>query len=399
MADAPVVLGLGAAGGGSSGTAVGGDLSGTVGSATVAKINGATLGTTTATNKNVLVANGSQWASVAVSGDVNITNTGAASVLRVNGTALGSTAATAGTFLAGNGATIASLTLSGDATVDGSGVASLKATGTAGTYQSVTTDAQGRVTAGGNLTGDVTTSGSAATTVAQINGVALGSTTATSGTLLIGSGSQWVTHALSGDLTITNAGVGTLKNTGTAGTYQSVTTDAQGRVTAGTALTTAMLPTVFRVLGADCTQHSTTSASEVVLTTLAVSAAVGATITANSIIWIETAWSMTGSTNQKILRCRIGTTGSGTGGTQFMNISDTTASVVAHYRTCKMFVRSTTSQLFTNTGNFASENTSTSAAGTAAINLANGFDLTICGAVAAGDTVSIESVAAYCFTP
>src|SRR5215471_12662606 len=50
----------------------------------------------------------------------------------------------------------------------------------------------------GNLSGDVTTSGTLATTVAGINTVALGSTTATSGNLLIGSGTQWVTHALSG---------------------------------------------------------------------------------------------------------------------------------------------------------------------------------------------------------
>lgn len=41
--------------------APGGDLSGTVGSATVAKINGQTLGTTTPTDGNVLGANGSQW--------------------------------------------------------------------------------------------------------------------------------------------------------------------------------------------------------------------------------------------------------------------------------------------------------------------------------------------------
>lgn len=58
------------------------------------------------------------------------------------------------------------------------------------------------------LTGDVTTSaGSVATTVAQINGVSLGSTTATSGNLLIGSGTQWVTKAVTGDVTITSAGV------------------------------------------------------------------------------------------------------------------------------------------------------------------------------------------------
>jgi len=44
----------------------------------------------------------------------------------------------------------------------------------------------------------VTTSGTLAATVTALNGTALGSTTATGGNLLIGSGTQWVTHALSG---------------------------------------------------------------------------------------------------------------------------------------------------------------------------------------------------------
>jgi hypothetical protein len=61
------------------------------------------------------------------------------------------------------------------------------------------------------LTGDVTaTANSFATTVAALNGVALGSTTATSGNLLIGSGSQWVTQAVTGDATITSGGVTTV---------------------------------------------------------------------------------------------------------------------------------------------------------------------------------------------
>jgi hypothetical protein len=57
-----------------------GDVSGTVNASTVSKINGASLGTTTATDKNILVANGTSWNSVAVSGDVTISNTGATTI-------------------------------------------------------------------------------------------------------------------------------------------------------------------------------------------------------------------------------------------------------------------------------------------------------------------------------
>src|SRR3990167_1929750 len=46
----------------------------------VEKINGVTLGTTTATDKNILVADGTNWESVAVSGDVTIANTGAVTI-------------------------------------------------------------------------------------------------------------------------------------------------------------------------------------------------------------------------------------------------------------------------------------------------------------------------------
>lgn len=56
---------------------VGGDLSGTTGTATVAKINGVALGTTTATNGNVLVANGTTWGTSTVDGAGIIAKTGA----------------------------------------------------------------------------------------------------------------------------------------------------------------------------------------------------------------------------------------------------------------------------------------------------------------------------------
>lgn len=120
---------------------------------------------------------------------------------------------------------------------------------TSGTYSISITGSVGSATNfTGSLAGDVTGSQSA-TTVAKINGTTLGTTTATSGNILIGDGSQWVTRALSSDATVSSTGVLTLKSVGTAGSYGSatavpvITTDAQGRVSGVTATTIAGLTT------------------------------------------------------------------------------------------------------------------------------------------------------------
>lgn len=107
---------------------------------------------------------------------------------------------------------------------------------TSGTYS---IDITGSVTTSSNFTGSLSgdVSGTqGATVVGKINGAVLGTTTATSGNLLIGSGASWVTQPISGDATINSSGVLSLSSVGTAGVYGSAliipvfTTDAQGRV-------------------------------------------------------------------------------------------------------------------------------------------------------------------------
>jgi DNA-binding transcriptional MerR regulator len=59
-----------------SATAWSGDLSGSGASPTVSRINGTSLGITTATSGNLLIASGSEWVSRPISGDVTITSLG-----------------------------------------------------------------------------------------------------------------------------------------------------------------------------------------------------------------------------------------------------------------------------------------------------------------------------------
>jgi phage-related tail fiber protein len=107
-----------------------------------------------------------------------------------------------------------------------SGAVALAAVGTAGTYTKVTTDANGRVTSG--------------TTLVAADIPNLDTSKITTGTF-----ASARMPAYSGDASST-AGTTTLTlaSVGTAGTYTKVTTDAKGRVTAGTTLAASDIPTL-----------------------------------------------------------------------------------------------------------------------------------------------------------
>jgi hypothetical protein len=200
------------------------------------------------------------------SGDLSGTYPGP-TVAKINGQPLGSTSPTAGNLLVGSGTAWVTQALSGDATLAASGVLTLASvisaggpTGGATTVPVITYDAKGRLTAvstasivgpfppngaaGGDLSGTYPNP-----TVAKINGNPLGSTTPSAGRLLVGSGTAWVSVAMSGDAALAATGALTLATVNSSpGTFGDsthipvVTVNGKGLVTLVTTVSGSFPP-------------------------------------------------------------------------------------------------------------------------------------------------------------
>lgn len=207
----------------------------------------ADVGSATISAGRLLIADGTKFQTVGMSGSCTITSAGVISCTDNGATYLtgladvGSATIAAGTLLIADGTKFQSKSISGDVTVTSAGVTAigsdkvgatqLSSLGTAGTYPAatVTVDADGRI---------INAFGSSLTGLSDI-----GSATITAGNILIQDGTKFQSKTISGDITVTSAGVTAigsdkvgstqLSSTAvTAGTYgaASLTVDADGRV-------------------------------------------------------------------------------------------------------------------------------------------------------------------------
>ncbi|MDG0816078.1 tail fiber domain-containing protein [Bdellovibrio svalbardensis] len=179
---------------------------------------------------NVEYCNGTAWTAFAASG---------AGITSLNGLIAGTQTFAIGTT--GNSPAFTSATSTHTLNIP---MASASGTVTAGLLSNTDwTTFNNKLGTASTFSGDV--SGTSSTmSVDKIKGKAVSATAPTDTQFLVynNGATQYAPVSMSGDATMANTGAVTLKNTGTAGTYTKVTTDAQGRVTSGTTLAAADIP-------------------------------------------------------------------------------------------------------------------------------------------------------------
>ncbi|WP_413568286.1 tail fiber domain-containing protein [Bdellovibrio sp. HCB117] len=229
---------------------VAGDVSGSIGAVTVNKIKGVDIDTTGLTSGQVLKYDGTKWAPASDS------NAGGTVTSVIAGTGLsGGTITTTGTISLANTSVSAgsygSATQVATFTVDAQGRLTSAANAAIPTANGTTTGLlsstdwttfNSKLGTSSSFSGDISGTYNS-TSVDKIKGRSVSATVPTSAQFLVYDGStQYAPVSLSGDATMAANGAVTLKNTGTAGTYAKVTTDAQGRVTSGSTLTASDIP-------------------------------------------------------------------------------------------------------------------------------------------------------------